>query len=177
MIEAARQPGVPPLLLAFPDQQPRLDAPPVLLILACSGRKSPAPSLLPAWERYTGGAYGVLRGALAAAGGCIPGLTLGILSARYGLIPGDQPIPAYEQRLTPAQVEVLTPTVVATVERSLAATPYRRIYLHLGVGYRLPLAPSAALATARQAGIVTISAGGIGQQLQQLKTWLRAGAP
>ncbi len=111
--------GYPPLILAFPDQPSAATAPPVLLILACSGQKSPAPGLLPAWARYTGGAYRVLEGALAAAGGQIPGLTLGILSARYGLIPGDHPIPTYEQRLTPAQARVLTPQVGATLDHWL----------------------------------------------------------
>lgn len=71
-----------------------------LLILACSASKVPHEALLPAWRRYAGPSYRTLRRWLREAPAQLGvDLDLAILSARYGLIAWDQPIPAYDERM------------------------------------------------------------------------------
>lgn len=65
-----------------------------LLILACSAKKRPDPGAMPAIERYSGPLWTSLRKML-------PGLQpadrprILVLSAKYGFIAADQPIPDY----------------------------------------------------------------------------------
>jgi len=62
-----------------------------LLILACSQRKRPGASSLPAIERYDGPAFRVLRRYCRL--NQDNGLFVYVLSAEFGLIPVKQPIP------------------------------------------------------------------------------------
>jgi len=74
-----------------------------LVILGCSQKKLTSAGVLPAIERYNGPTYQVLRSFLRHS--AWPGsLSVGVLSARYGLIGGLAPIEYYDQRMdwTPA---------------------------------------------------------------------------
>jgi hypothetical protein len=66
----------------------------LLLLVSCSGRKNSAGGLIPASERYTGQTFRYAK-RLAEK----EGLTLFVLSAKFGIIPADQPIPNYNQKL------------------------------------------------------------------------------
>ncbi|QJS09107.1 hypothetical protein HKX69_05900 [Streptomyces argyrophyllae] len=65
-----------------------------LVIIACGGKKSPAPGAIPADERYTGNYF---RACLMAAE-VMDGPTM-ILSAKYGLIPLTEEIPDYNVKM------------------------------------------------------------------------------
>src|SRR4051794_20020852 len=70
-----------------------------LLILSCSATKRDDEGLLPALERYDGPMYHVLRAFLRKAEWSTL-LSVGVLSARYGLIGGLASVDDYDQRMT-----------------------------------------------------------------------------
>lgn len=93
-----------------------------------------------------------------------------ILSAEFGLIPAETPIPDYDHRMTPARAEALCEQVRDALAEALTDGDYAATFISLGISYwpALPLAPG--LNT--HLGKLTIAAGGIGQRLAQLKRWL-----
>jgi hypothetical protein len=72
----------------------------------CSKDKSHSRGLLPAVERYRGARIASVNAAAAALG-----LRFCILSAEYGLISPDTPIPYYDHPLTHDEIPALAPTV------------------------------------------------------------------
>ncbi|WP_373537310.1 DUF6884 domain-containing protein [Microcoleus sp.] len=68
-----------------------------LLILACSQRKRSDTDSLPAIERYDGPTFRLLRRFLRKQPSAP--LEIYILSAKFGLIPSDYPIPDYDQKM------------------------------------------------------------------------------
>ena len=86
-----------------------------LLILGCSATKRHDAGLLPALHRYDGPLYRIIRRALAERPQLAARLTIRILSAEYGLISADTPIPDYDRRMTPARAMELQPTVAAAL--------------------------------------------------------------
>lgn len=138
-----------------------------LLILSCSATKRPDAGTLPAIDRYDGVAYRVLKKALRET----PDLRVAviILSAEFGLIRADAPIPDYERRMTTARAKELQPHVVAQFAQA-APAQYQRVLIHAGQTYAQAIAPL--LPTLHRSAQVAMTAGGIGQRLQQLKVWL-----
>ncbi len=141
-----------------------------LLLLACSQRKRPDADLLPAWERYDGGAYRVMRN-LRRRGVWPFTVDVYILSARFGLIPAEQPIPDYDQRMTRTRARELRPQVLQALEKLLATGQYDTFYLDLGQDY-LP-AVEGWEHLARKYGVAYQQARErIGQRLRALRQWL-----
>lgn len=103
-----------------------------LVVLGCSAVKVEADSALPAVSLYDGPAYRVLRSYLRTHHW--PGdLSLGILSAKYGLIGGISPISSYDQRMTPDRAAELRPTVMQTL--TSFSHEHHRVDLILGKDY------------------------------------------
>jgi hypothetical protein len=69
-----------------------------LLILSCTERKRHDLDLLPAVERYDGPAFRLLRGFRKQTS---ESLEVYILPAQFGLIDCEEPIPYYDQMMTP----------------------------------------------------------------------------
>jgi hypothetical protein len=141
------------------------------LILACSATKRPTAGLCPALERYDGPAYRVLRAWLRMQPTAGVHLTVCIISAAYGWLAADTPIPDYNQRMTAARALALRADVrVALLETVADDGPFDATLIMLGAAYRaaVPLDP----ATSACLGTLTWTQGGIGQQLGQLKRWL-----
>ena len=105
-----------------------------LLILSCSQRKHPSHEPLPAIERYDGPLFKVLRRFLRESSNQGRDLDVYILSAAYGLIPGDFPTPLYDQRMTTAQAIELQPQVTAQLS-DLLPNGYVSILFVLGKTY------------------------------------------
>jgi hypothetical protein len=143
-----------------------------LLLISCSARKRSDPGSLPALERYDGPAFRVLRKQLRTGGSVIRVL---VLSAKFGLIPADLPIPDYDQRLTAAGAEQLRPGVLKTLRAELAATTHIEIGLCLSRLYLNALAGFEA-AVPGGVGVVEIG-GGLGPRLSRLRDWLRSPLP
>lgn len=149
-----------------------------LLILACSQRKRTDPIMLPALERYDGPFFRVLRRYLrswAADQHGRPPPDTYILSAEFGLIPGDKPIPFYERRMTAERAEQLRPNVLNTMQELLdRANPYRELCMCLGREYRRALAGWEIW----RPNVLTVfqTEGSLGAQQSQLHEWLH-GSP
>ena len=89
-----------------------------LLILSCSQRKHETQELLPAIERYNGPLFFVLRHFLRERPRQARQLDVYILSAVYGLIPGNLPIEWYDRKMDLSRAIELQPYVNTTFSTS-----------------------------------------------------------
>lgn len=97
-----------------------------------------------------------------------------IISAKYGILRADIPIPPYDQRMTRGRALELRPAVARDLDTALtAAISYTEIFVNLGKTYRLAIAGSIRLREARR---VLYASGGIGTMMAQMKAWLPAPA-
>lgn len=139
-----------------------------LLLLGYSATKRTDPDLLPAQSRYTGPAYRVLRRALRE----LPQERhprIVILSAAFGLIAGDTPIPWYDCRMTPERATSLTPIVQRDL-RTWLKWDVTDLFITLGRAYR-PVLGDVPPGTWQ----ITEAQDGIGMRLGQLRRWLYEG--
>lgn len=143
-----------------------------ILVLACSATKRADAGLLPAIERYDGSAFRVLR-RFRERGGAMP--KVWIFSAKFGLIPGDKPIPDYDQRMN-AQMKGAWiwqggPWRLTWRELLLAHDTGSDLFVTAGKDYRDVL-------TSWRDSCPSVvkeyphAIGGVGEQLGQLKRWL-----
>ncbi|MEO8648319.1 MAG: tRNA-guanine transglycosylase DpdA [Acidobacteriota bacterium] len=137
-----------------------------LLVLGCSQVKRNATGLLPAIDRYDGTAYRVLRKFLRSH--CWPGgLSVAVLSAKYGLVGGFTGIEDYDERMTPNKAAALSGRcheLLYTWSQS-----HRSIHFSLGKDY-LP-----AVKSALDSGLESeteVFDGPIGMKLSQIKDFL-----
>src|SRR5262245_29720611 len=144
-----------------------------LLVISCSARKRPAGGLLPAIDRYDGPAFRVLRKYLRE--GPVDGLTVLVLSAKFGLIPCTRRIPNYDLRITRSSAGRMRRQVLGRLRAALAATTYLELGLCLGRDYRSALLGYEGLVP-DATKVATIS-GGLGRRLSGLRDWLRASRP
>lgn len=138
-----------------------------LLILACSATKRPEPHPMPAIERYDGPFYRVLRKALRERDGLAERLDVWALSAEFGLISAETPIPDYDRRMDMRRGEELRRPVAQALNQIAALNTHDRAFVSVGAVYRYAL-------TGPLPWPVTWAHGGIGEQLGQLKRWLWA---
>lgn len=139
-----------------------------LLLLSCSRRKHADSGLLPGIERYDGPAFRVLRRFLRRPS--TDTLDSFVLSAKFGLIPSNQPITNYDQQMTPKRTQELQSEVSAAFSAVVAAKTYDalcicmgRTYLAALEGYDRFIVPGIA---------VTVATGTIGKMLASLHDWL-----
>jgi hypothetical protein len=146
-----------------------------LLILSCSQRKRPDPGLLPAIERYDGRAFRVLRKFFRERPLEMPCLDAYILSAEFGLLAANQPIPNYDRRMTPKRASDLRPQTLTTLESILKDAQYEKLFISVGKDYLQALAGYELLApTGLKA---TVSTGTQGRKLAALRDWLYGSPP
>ncbi len=140
-----------------------------LLLIACSNRKLRTKGLLPAIERYDGVTYRVIRKAQRE--GYFPkSVDIKILSAKFGLIDADTPIPHYDRRMDKERAKELLPQVKRQLTRFFRRAKYSEIFINLGKDYLLATGNIADIAG--QKTIVKYALGGIGTKAQTMKTWL-----
>lgn len=143
-----------------------------LLILSCSRRKKPGVKQIPALERYNGPAFQVLRKFKRESLQSTSSPNVHILSARYGLIHANQPIPDYDREMTEERAAKLQPKVIAKLKAIIAGRSYDEIFIHAGRTYLQ------ALNGFREAiqfeTKVTIASGPPGQRLAEMRNWLYA---
>lgn len=141
-----------------------------LLIVACGATKRADVDHIPAIDRYSGPPFRTLRKALA-------GLpeeqrpTVLILSAEFGLIAADAPIPNYNHRMTTARALALCTQVREALAQALAGGRYDETMINLGADY-LPALHLDPTTTTDQLGTLTYAQGGIGERMSQMKRWL-----
>jgi hypothetical protein len=144
-----------------------------LLILSCSRKKRTDSRLLPALERYDGPAFQVLRKFIVECSAEARELDIRILSAKFGLIPADRPIPFYDERMTARRAMALNLTVSAEMERLLAQRIYRKLLINVGQNYYPALAR---FESHVPDGLeVAQASGSSGRRQTILRDWLRGG--
>jgi hypothetical protein len=144
------------------------------VILACSATKRHGTAELAAIARYDGPAWRVLRSNMTCA--IAPPFAL---SAEFGLISAYDPIPDYDTRMTPARARVLVGRVAEQLERLILdrrLDPDRPTLMFGGGAYRDCFEQARGIAEAElsRAIAITYTAGGIGEQLGQLKAFLNS---
>jgi hypothetical protein len=144
-----------------------------LLILACSHRKRPDSGLLPAMERYDGPQFQVLRKFLREQPIEAQSIDTFILSANFGLISANQPIPKYDYRMSLQRVQELRPKVSCELEQVLQGNDYSELFISLGKNYWQTLEGYERLVPAEAK--VTIAQGSQGGRQAALRRWLYNG--
>jgi hypothetical protein len=137
-------------------------------VLACSSRKVSSAGLLPAIERYDGVAYRVVK-RLQRLGQYPKDVDLLIISAKYGIIQYDHPIPTYDLRMTPEQALEQAEENHNILSRFLHGRSISEVFISAGKEYLLGLEPFDAW---RGEVRVRTNKGKIGLQLKALKDWL-----
>ena len=140
-----------------------------LLILSCSQRKHTSHEPLPAIERYNGPLFFVLRRFLRECPRQARQLDVYILSAAYGLIPGDFPTAWYDRKINTSRVVELQPQVNTTFS-DILRDKFASICFVLGKTYLKSFDGWQDLVPARTESFVAY--GRIGEKQAQLKKWL-----
>ena len=140
-----------------------------LLILSCSQRKHETQEPLPAIERYNGPLFFVLRRFLRERPHQARQLDVYILSAAYGLIPGDFPTAWYDQKINAARVAELQSQVNTTFS-DIRRDNYASMCFALGRTYLKVFERVQNLVPTHTESIVVY--GTMGKRQVQLKKWL-----
>ena len=144
-----------------------------LLILSCTQSKRTATQYLPAYERYDGPTFRLLRRYLKTSTD-IPDIR--ILSAEYGLVRHDYQIPFYERKMTVQRTQELQPQIAKALNRLLnsgESKTAQSIFVHLSKMYLGALEGSSILSSRS----VTIASGTPGKKLSDLYGWLYGEPP
>jgi hypothetical protein len=144
-----------------------------LLILSCSRSKRTSTEYLPAFERYDGPTFRLLRRYLKTSTD-IPDIR--ILSAEYGLVRHDYQIPFYEREMTPQRTRELRPQIAKALNRLVKAgegKTAQSIFVHLSKVY-LGAVEGSSILSSRS---VTIASGTPGKKLLALYVWLYGEPP
>lgn len=144
-----------------------------LLVLSCSQRKRSDSSLLPAIERYDGPTFRVLRRFLKEHP--LAPLDIFVLSAKFGLIPHNQLIPNYDQRMTQSRARELQPVVLSELKDIVSSKSYEKLLICVGQDYLQALSGYGNLVTPGLA--IKIAEGSLGQKLARLHNWLYGKPP
>lgn len=139
-----------------------------LLVLGCSDLKHRTPGHVPAWFRYDGVLFRVCK-KLESRHEFPPDVSVRILSAAFGLLAKETPIPIYDRPMNAARARELRVDVTTALTLAIEASQAREIFLGVGETYRSAIGPLPGHI------VVTNPTGGIGEWQAQLKAWLSAG--
>jgi hypothetical protein len=148
-----------------------ISVPHSLVILGCSQRKKQTSRLIAAIDRYDGPVFRVLRKHTLLAPE--EPIHTHILSGRFGLIPGMLPIPRYNYRLRPSNLDSLRLLVVNQLKQTLDNLKPDRLFVSVGRQY-WPLLEEP-LSRDVSPGKVVVATGSIGGRASQLAHWLDIG--
>lgn len=143
---------------------------PSLLIIGCSKRKRQDDGLLSAINRYDGPLFRVLRKFSRVRSRHRRHIDIYVLSAEFGLIPADQPIPNYDRKMTAKRSLELAPIVQRELVKLIQVKSYQELYLGVGQTYLHCLFGDEY--DPRKAMKVTVAEGAIGRRTSHLKKWL-----
>jgi hypothetical protein len=146
-----------------------------LLILSCSRSKRAEAELLPAYERYDGPSFRLLRRFLNQK---LNQPSVYILSAEYGLIHSNQRIPFYDRQMTKQRALELRPTVTAKLKRIFNNKLYDEAgeaLVCLGKDYFQVVDADGTLFSSTP--LVKVAEGSLGRKLSCLHDWLYGHPP
>lgn len=144
-----------------------------LLILSCSRKKKMGPELQPALERYDGPNFQILRKFILECPAESRNMDIYILSAKFGLIPANQPIPLYDELMTLPRAKELRSQVSAKLRKIFARRKYQELLINLGQAY-LPALSGYEPLLPNNLKVVQAS-GTLGRRQAMLRDWLRGG--
>lgn len=139
-----------------------------LLLLSCSGRKRNLAGEQPAYKLYDGPCYRSIRKHIVDYKDMPADLY--VISAKYGLIRGDELIEQYELRMTSERARSLRPRISAQFREMLQSKEYEEVFINMGKiylssidGFELLLNPSVN---------VDYAPGTIGERTSQTMKWI-----
>ena len=139
-----------------------------LLIISCSGAKDKTPRELPALLRYKGPFYPTLHKAIRE--NRLPeNLDILIVSAKYGLLRSDEPIPDYDQKMTPERADELRTPIQEKLKSFLDGKDYDQLFNGLWMVYNQTLE---GFDLERHFKTVIPVQSNRGKRMQQLKEWI-----
>lgn len=141
-----------------------------LLVISCGERKRHDAIPLPALERYIGPKFGVLRNYLRDRRD--PDLVIYILSAKFGLIPADELIPDYDQKMTSERAAVLRAPTASKLRSLVESLQPTELFVYAAAEYLAALQPLATFGR-----LLKLAEGNQGRKLAHLKRWLARGQP
>ncbi len=138
------------------------------IFLSCSQKKHKTPKLLPAIQRYDGGAFRVVRRYLKE---MEEPLDIFVVSARFGLINGSTLIPNYDHKLISSEIENLQTLIFSQATQEFAGYEKARnkAFINLGKKYRKAFEPTLSLFPTSE---VTFASGPSGRRLASIHDWL-----
>jgi hypothetical protein len=139
-----------------------------LAILGCSQRKTGTARPIPAIDRYDGPVFRVFRKHAREAPQTVADAC--VLSALFGLIPGNLLIPRYDHRITGTNNPVLRLRVKKQLKQALDEMQPERLFVSVGSGY-WPLLEESLAQEVTPANLV-VATGSIGGRASQLAHWL-----
>ena len=142
-----------------------------LLILSCSQKKKSTQGLLPALERYDGPAFAVMNKFIRVYSSEVQLPDVYILSAKFGLISADKPIPDYDHLMTSQRAQELQEPTLIKLEQILNRKEYKEFFISMGKGYLKVLEGYQSLIF-REHPKVSVSQGSMGRKLAELRNWL-----
>lgn len=138
-----------------------------LLILACSKRKVDTPGEIRAIDRYDGYFFRILKNSHHS------NLDVIILSAKFGLLSSEDPIPWYDHKMDIHDVARMSKE---TLQRFTSLVPdvnkYLEVAINLGSNYMECFAPTMDYIKRSYHGKVIIIDGPLGIRGQKLKEWV-----
>ncbi len=139
---------------------------PRMLIISCSASKRRRPNRrIPALQRYDGVFFKVLRKSLREYD-IADGLHVLIISAKYGLITPQTPIPNYNKKMDRGQAEKLGPAIRRKIRHAIGLAKPGVILVNVGGVYETSIRDILELKRAQWAS------GPIGKRAATLKSWL-----
>lgn len=139
------------------------------LILGCTASKRHDDGELPAFVRYNGPTFQVLRRFLAGAEPELKDVDVYVLSAKHGLIAADEPIEDYDRLMTTARATELQPEVSDQL-REILSREFDEVFISLSGLYLQALDGFETLVPDKTR--VIISQVSMGKRLTELKSWL-----
>ena len=140
-----------------------------LLIISCSGRKINTVGRMPAFERYDGQSYRIIRKAIRE--DCFPSnLDILIISAKLGLLRWDEEIEDYDQLMSKEQAQKLRPSIQEDLESFLDGRDYDKLFINMGVTY---LETLEGFEWQKHFNEKIEAKGRIGEKSSQMKSWVR----
>lgn len=137
-----------------------------LLIQSCSGKKTATAAQLPAFDLYDGVNYRVIKKFFRENPGSENDIVILIISAEYGLIASTNLIPTYDRRMNKSRAEELKTLIRDQWQNlSLDIRRFDQILINAGRDYERAM-------SLINLGHCRKTAGGIGQRMSQLKSWL-----
>jgi len=146
-----------------------------LLLLACSRKKKDTAGLLPALTRYDGPTFQILRKFIALHPDKADQLDVYVLSAKFGLIPVNEPIACYDKKMTQQTAAQMNRQVLSGMQKLFSPCRYKQLFINAGRDYRGALAGYEKILPN---GLdVVVSTGSSGRRQAELYDWLYGEPP